>query len=215
MRAPGGGNRPGIRPAAAVKHRQRPQIDALRFEAEGERIGERIEIGAAMMIDDTLGVAGRTRCVEQRQRVPFVGRSRPGKVGITLGEERRIIDRAEALAGRPLGIGDVHDEQVIIELGQSCLDRRSEFRIGDENLRSAVRETEGDRCRIEPVVQRVQHRAQCGHRVMGFEQRRDIGRHHRDGIAYPMPKPTVGSAPRIRDTCKPERRDARRSCAAR
>ena len=182
MRAPGRGHRPGVRPAAAVEHRQRPQVDALGFEAEGEGIGERVEISAAMMVDDALGIAGRTRCVEQRQGVPLVVGPGPGKVGIALGEERRVIDRAKALAGRPLGIRDVDDEQALVELGQSRLDRRGEFGIGEQNLRPAVREAEGDRSRVKPVVQRVQDCAQCGHRVMGFEQRRDIGRHQRDGI---------------------------------
>ena len=136
-----------------------------------------------MMVDDALGIAGRTRCVEQRQGVPLVVGPGPGKVGIALGEERCVIDRAEALTGRSLRVGDFDDEQAAIDLRQRRLDRRGEFGVGKENLRPAVREAEGDRSRVEPVVQRVQDCAQCGHRVMGFEQRRDIGRHQRDGIA--------------------------------
>ena len=63
---------PGVGPARAVEHRQRPQVAALVVELEGERVGERAQIGAAVAVDRALGIAGGARGVEQADRVPFV-----------------------------------------------------------------------------------------------------------------------------------------------
>ena len=71
-----GGHRPGVGPAAAVEHRQRPQIDRARREPEGERVAERVQVRAAMVVDHALGIARRARGVEERQRIPFVERDR-------------------------------------------------------------------------------------------------------------------------------------------
>ena len=44
-------------------------------------------------------------------------------------------------------------------------------------------QNERDRACVEPVVQRIEHRSRHRHAVVGFEQRRHIRRHDRDGIA--------------------------------
>jgi hypothetical protein len=46
-----------------------------------------------------------------------------------------------------------------------------------------VAEDEPDRPGVEPVIQRVQHRARHRHGVMRFEERGHVGRHHRDRVA--------------------------------
>ena len=53
------GQCPGKAPAIAMKHRQRPQIDRVVAHAPGEDVAHRIQIGAAMVVDDALGIAGR------------------------------------------------------------------------------------------------------------------------------------------------------------
>ena len=58
-----------------------------------------------------------------------------------------------------------------------------ELGIGQQDLRLAMLEEEGDRRRVEADVERVQHGAERGHGVVRFEQRRHVGRHHRDRIA--------------------------------
>ena len=98
VRGAGGGDRPRVRPAAAVEHRQRPQVDAVGREPERERVAERVEIRAAMVIDDALGIAGRARRVEQRERVPLVARARPRERGIAFREQILVAHAAEALA---------------------------------------------------------------------------------------------------------------------
>jgi hypothetical protein len=53
------GNGPWEAPAVAVEHRQCPQIDRMMPHAPDEDVAERIQISAAVVIDDTLRVAGR------------------------------------------------------------------------------------------------------------------------------------------------------------
>src|SRR3546814_10477309 len=71
--ASGRSQRPGVGPAVAVEHRQGPGIDRIAAESKGQHVADGIQIGAAVMVDDALGVAGGARGVEQRDRPPFVG----------------------------------------------------------------------------------------------------------------------------------------------
>ena len=64
-----------------------------------------------------------------------------------------------------------------------------ELAVGDQDLGLGVAEDEGDGARVEPVVERVQHRARHRHAVMRLEQRRHVGRHHRDRVARPDAAP--------------------------
>ena len=72
-------NRPRIRPAVAVEHRQRPQINAVGVEPERKRIAERVQICAAVVVDNAFRIAGGAGRVEERERIPFVQRARPWK----------------------------------------------------------------------------------------------------------------------------------------
>jgi hypothetical protein len=61
------GDRPRKAPAVAVEHRQGPQIDRMMPHAPDENIAERIQTGAAMVIDDTLRVPGGAGSVVGRK----------------------------------------------------------------------------------------------------------------------------------------------------
>ena len=52
-----GRDRPGKAPAVAVEHRQRPEIDGMLRHRPHQDIPERVQIGAAMVIDHALGIA--------------------------------------------------------------------------------------------------------------------------------------------------------------
>ena len=65
MRAARRGDGPRIRPAVAVEHRQRPQINAIGIKTKRKRVAERVQVRAAMVIDDALRIAGRSRRVQQ------------------------------------------------------------------------------------------------------------------------------------------------------
>ena len=75
-------HRPGEAPAVAMEHRQRPQIDGVLRHPPGERVADRVQVGAAVVVDDALRVAGGARRVVERDRIPLVARQRPRIVGI-------------------------------------------------------------------------------------------------------------------------------------
>ena len=77
MSAASNRDRPRKAPAIAVEHRQRPQIDGMLGHAAGQHIALAQEIGAAVMVDDALGIAGGPGRVEQTDRLPLIGGSAP------------------------------------------------------------------------------------------------------------------------------------------
>ena len=69
----------------------------------GQGVVDRIGVGAAMGIDDALGMAGGARCVIERNRVPLVVWQRVGVVRIALSLEQVVIgQRADASPRRGL-----------------------------------------------------------------------------------------------------------------
>src|SRR5439155_15149283 len=115
------GHRPGVGPAVAVEHRQGPQIDRMAVEPEGDRVAERVQKGAAMVIDDALRIARGAGGVVQRDRGPLILRRRPWGGGITLAEKSLVLDAAEG-AWRDAVI-DLDDGDVAAQLPQ-CLARQ-------------------------------------------------------------------------------------------
>ncbi len=55
-----GGNRPWEAPAVAMEHRERPQVTRMHAQVPFHRVGDRVYVSAAMMVDDAFGLAGRT-----------------------------------------------------------------------------------------------------------------------------------------------------------
>src|SRR3546814_2194492 len=70
-----------------MEHRQGPQIDRMRRQAPGQDVAERQQIGAAVVIDDALGIARGARGVVQRDRIPLVAGQGIVEIGIA-GRER-------------------------------------------------------------------------------------------------------------------------------
>ena len=178
-------DRPRKAPAVAVEHRQGPQIDRMLPQAPDQYVAERVQIGAAMVIDDPLGVAGRAGGVVQRDRIPFVCGRQFGEGWVATGEKGLVIDVAEARAARTRRVDDVDDQWLALQPCQRLFDDRGEFGIGDQDLGFAVSEDEGDGFRVEADVQCVQDRTRHRHAEMGFEHFRDVRRHHRHGVATP------------------------------
>ena len=178
------GHRPDKAPAVAVKHRQCPQIHAVPRHFPVDDIGRRVQISAAMVVDDALRIAGRARCVVERNRFPLIGRMPPAIIRIAAGNETFVLEFAEQLAGAAvLGIIDVDHDRTRLDEFQRALDRRRELAIGDQHLRLAVIEHESDGFAVEAGVQRVQHPAHHRHAEMRVGHRRNIGQHHRHRIA--------------------------------
>jgi hypothetical protein len=149
-----------------------------------------------MVIDDALRVAGRARGVVERDRAhssrggdhPNPGSPSPRKSSYS---------RLANCIGP--AVGDLDDRQLAAE-APAYRAPWARIRGRRSAISPAVVEDEGDRGRVEPVVERVQHRAGHRHRVMRFEQRRHVRRQHRDGVAGAdaAPRQRIGEAPAAR-----------------
>ncbi len=176
--------RPREAPAVAVEHRQRPEIDAVLAHAAGERVADREQMGAAVVIDDALGVAGGARRVVERDRVPFVVGHFPREARIAGGDEVLVFERAERLArAGELGIVVIDEQRFHLGERQRLLRQPGEFPVGDQHLGVGMVELEGDDRGVEPGIDGVEHRGAHRHAVVAFEHRGGIGEDDRDGVA--------------------------------
>ena len=153
---------------------------------QSKHVAERVQVGAAVVVDDALRIAGGAGGVVQRDRVPLVGRRLPGELRVALGEERLVVDVAETLAARRTASSST--SMTSGRRATSCASARS---IVGENSRSvistrasAVVEHERDRVGVEPRVERVQHRAGHRHAEVRLEHLRRVGEHHGDRVAH-------------------------------
>ena len=141
---------------------------------------------AAMMEHHALGIARGTGCVVERDCVPFVVGHAPGKIRIAAFKEFLVFEGTEKLATlREFAVVIVDDEGLHFRELQRFLDNRRKFAVGDQHLCLAVIENEGERYRIEPRVEGVEHAARHRHAVMSFQHGRNVGQHHcnRVGLA--------------------------------
>src|SRR5262245_65635735 len=97
------------------------------------------------MVDDALGIAGRSRSVEQAERLPLVCRPAPVELGVALREQRFVGLLTEQRAFLMQGIVDVDDRDGAAEKLERTPDRLRELAIGDEEARAAVLQDERDR----------------------------------------------------------------------
>ena len=147
---------PGKAPAVAVEHRQRPEINGVVWHRPDQHIGHGIRIGAAVRVDDALGIAGCSRRVVQGDRVPLVHGLRPRKVWRAIFEEGFVGEFTDRFARTIVGgIVDIDDGQRPPQLPNRSAHGRRELAVNDEGLRFAMVQHEGDRPRVQPRVERV------------------------------------------------------------
>ena len=79
-------------------------------EVAGNDIADGVEVSAAVVGDDALGIACRTRSVAQRNRVPFVAGQAGREAGVALRHCRFIFEFADPLAAGKGRIVDVDHE---------------------------------------------------------------------------------------------------------
>ena len=179
-------DRPREAPAVAMEHRQRPQIDRVAAHVGGDDIADREQVGAAVMIDDPLGVAGGARGVVERNRVPLVARPDPFVFRVALGEQRLVVERAERCAVAVIfGIVVVDDQRLRLGELQRRRGNSRELAVDDQRLGLAVIEHEGDRRGVEAGIEGVEHGAAHRRAVMALEHRRRVGEHDGDCVAAP------------------------------
>ncbi len=115
MRAAGSCHSPGEGPTVAVEHRQAPEIDRLRRKTEGDEVAERIQIGAAVMVDHTLRITGGAGGVEQAYRLPFIFRLARRKRRVALLEKGFVVQLAQQISRFREGIVDIDDEDLFVQ----------------------------------------------------------------------------------------------------
>ena len=176
--------RPGHAPAVAVKHRQRPQQHRMLHHRAGQGIAVTHQRRAAMMIDHALGIAGGARRIVERDGVPLVGGHLPGKFRIAAFEKFLVVDLAQPLpALRKFRVVIVDHQRLFLQQRQRGCDGGRKFAVGDQHLGVAMLQHEGNGRSVQPCVQRIQHRPQHRHAIMGFQHGRGVGQHHRHRVA--------------------------------
>ena len=106
----------------------------MRRHAPGDDLRDSVEIGAAMVSDHPLGVAGRAGSVVQGNGVEFVVGSGPVEIGVALIEERFVVHGAEQRTSLVQGIVYVDHEGAVFEHAQGALRHGAEFTVDDEDL---------------------------------------------------------------------------------
>ena len=98
-------------PAIAVKHWQGPQVDRLSIKPHSRHVAQRIKIRTAMMINTALGISSRSRCIEQRQGLPFVFWLVAQKFRARVADKRLVVRFADKLATIAFGIINIDNQQ--------------------------------------------------------------------------------------------------------
>ncbi len=173
---------PGITPAVAVKHGQGPQVHRMAAHVPGKDIADGVEVGAAVVVDDALGLAGGAGGVVERNRLPLVVGQAPVEFRVALAQEVLVLQLAQALAAGTGGVVHVDDQRRFFETRYCLGDDGRKLAVGDQRLGLAVLQAVGDGGGIEADVERIEHRAEHGHGKARLVDGGDVRRHHRDGV---------------------------------
>ena len=150
-------------------------------------VAQGVKVGPAVVIDNAFGVARGAGGVVERDRLPLICRPLPRVVRVALGQQRLVIQCADRLAFAVLRVIHVDDQRWMIKHGHGSMDHGMEFTVGNQHPGFAVGQHEGNGFGVEAYVKCIEHCAEHGHRKVGFEHGRDIGQHHRHGIALANP----------------------------
>ena len=175
------GDAPGRAPAVAVEHRQRPEVHGARAVLRVDHLAQRVEVGAAVGVDDALGPAGRARGVVDRDRVQLV-LHRPRQRVVRAALEQVGVGRPRLVAARPL-IGHGDDLAHRREPVRDRVERRPQLLVDHEQLRAGVVADVGDFLRGEAGVDRDEHRAGERHGEVRHQQLDGVHAQVRHAIA--------------------------------
>ena len=192
------GYRPRKTPAIAMEQRQRPQVSGEMRHGPGGGIAHGVQVGAPVVGNHTLGVAGGARCVTHGNGVPLVCRALQLGQRRMGGQQRFVFMGTKALARAGVfGIAHVdHLQRTAMFTGeqtQCFLHHPGKLGVGDQNAGFTVVQLPSQQRRIEPGVQGVEHRIDGGHSVMRFNHLGGVGQHHAHRTAPPCPQSLQGS----------------------
>ena len=162
-------------------------IDRVVPHAPDENVAERIQIGAAVVIHDAFRITGRARRVVESNRFPLIFGRHFREGGLASCEKCLVIHLPEKVAARSHRVGDIDHQRLSLKLIQCLFDDRGKFGVGNQYFGFTMLEDKRDRRGIEADIERIQHRS--GHRYaeMRLKRLRDVGRHHRNGVAASDP----------------------------
>jgi len=113
-------------------------------------VTDRVQIGAAVMGHDALGVARGARGVAQRNRVPFIVGHFCHEARIALRQRRLIFDFADPFSASEGSVIDVDHERLRPRHQPERLaDHAGKLRIDQNDPSAAMVELEGDREGVE------------------------------------------------------------------
>ena len=177
------GDGPRKAPAVAVKHRQGPEVARKVGHVPSHRIADRVEVSAAVVGDHALGVAGGTRGVTHRNRVPLVMRpTQLGHRGVA-GQPSFVFHFTKALTcAGVLAVVHIDHQHIALVLtpknAQRFLHGGRELSVGDDDAGFAVVHLPSNQRGVQPSIECMQDRIDCRNRVMGFEHLGCVGEHH-------------------------------------
>ena len=152
-------------------------------QAPADDVAGRVQVGAPVVGDHALGVAGGAAGVVQRDGVPFVLGQRPGVLRVAGGQEGLVAGVAQVGAfGGGVVLHLHHIGAGALQQVQGLGDDAGELAVGQQHLGFTMLQHEGDGLGVEPGVQRVEHGAGHGHAEVRLEHRRHIGQHHRHRV---------------------------------
>ena len=141
-----------------------------------------------MVIDNAFWLARGARGIVQRNRIPFIARHFPGETGAAFGDEAFIFLPAQGFAMHGFWrqhIMHFNNDRLGGTFRECRAQHRHKFAVHNHCLGFAVVQNIGNRWRIQPRIDGVQHRTSHGHAVMAFQHFRDIGQDRRHRIAAP------------------------------
>ena len=166
-----GGGRPGKAPAVAVEHRQRPEVLAVGREAVIERHRERVQVRAAVVVDDALRPAGGSGGVVDGDR-------------LILALDRRSDLRVAACVEEGLPVAGKIEP---LHLGRDARGLGEQLGGEEDRARSRVLDDVRDLVGVQAGVDRDQHAAGERNAEMRQQQRLGIQRKKGDAVALVQP----------------------------
>ncbi|MCY1498545.1 hypothetical protein D9M68_325330 [compost metagenome] len=149
----------------------------------GHLVAQGVQIGATVVVDHALGVAGGAGGVIQGDGLPLVLRPLPGIVRVAFGQQRLVVEVAHRLAFAVFRVIDVDHQRRVVEHADGGMDHIEELAIGDQRLGFAVLKHEGNGLGIQAHVQGVEYSADHRHAEVRLEHLRDVRQHHRHRVA--------------------------------
>ncbi len=177
---------PRVVPAVAVEQRHDGQELRIERHPPCDRRAHRHQIGAAVVVDDTLGPSRRAGGIIKRKALPLILGHDPRKFRIALGDEAFVINLFADLGHARLAVRGLDNERrwPLHQINGLHGDGQ-ELAVHDQDLRLTVVQNVGNGVYVEPDVDRVQHRPTGRHPEMRFGLCGHVGqdcRHHVTGL---------------------------------